>query len=165
MSAKSGIKLTGVFKVWGYYADGRLKFYERVENLIVNEGLNYLLDVALSAGTQKTTWYVGLKDTGTPAAGDTLASHASWNELTNYTGNRKQWVDGGVSGQSVNNNASPANFVFTSADDIYGLFLCAAETGTGDILFSAVDFATPKSMDTDESLDVKYTVNGADDGA
>src|SRR5688572_15093092 len=74
---------------------GNLKWRDTIKNIVVNQGLNDLLDVTLSGATQDTTWFVGLTD-GTPtvAAADTLASHAGWVEVTAYDEtNRVAWVD------------------------------------------------------------------------
>lgn len=133
---------------------------EAWENLVVNVGLNYLLDAGLSGGTPITTWYVGLKDTGTPVAGDTMASHASWATLTVYSNtNDPQWQDGGVSGQSVDNSSTPASFNINGTDDIYGAFLKSTNTkgGTAGSLYAAGDFAAARSVTSGDTLEVTAT--------
>lgn len=116
------------------------------ENLVVNEGLDDLLDVTLSGATQDTTWFVGLTDgTPTPAAGDTLASHAGWVEVTAYDeAARVAWTDGGVSGQSVSNSASQAAFsVNADSTTIGGAFLAGDNTkgGTTGSLYAVGAFS------------------------
>ena len=37
---------------------GNLKDYDEWDNIVVNAGLDHLLDVTLSGGTQDTTWFV-----------------------------------------------------------------------------------------------------------
>ncbi len=150
--------------------DGKVKWTDVIENLVVNAGLDHALDTELSGGTPVTTWYVGLTD-GTPtvAAGDTMASHAGWTEVTAYDeANRVTWVDGGVSSQSVDNSGSTATFT-VSADSttIGGAFLVSNNTkgGSTGTLYAAGAFsAGDKDLDDDDTLDVTATFTLADDG-
>lgn len=115
----------------------------RWANLVVNQGLDDLLDVMLSGGTQDTTWFVGLTD-GTPtvAAGDTLASHAGWVEVTAYDeAARQAFVDGGVATQSIDNIASPAVFTINAnGTTVGGAFLCGVVSGTSGRIYAAGAF-------------------------
>ena len=155
------INLHGVFEFWAYDPDGNLKWYAKTPNLVVNEGRNNILDVMFHASTQTTTWYIGLKNAGTPAAGDTLASHATWTENTNYTGNRQEFVEAAASSQSITNSASPASFAIdTDSQTIAGAFLASVATGTTGILFSAADFTGgDQSLNNGDTLNVTYTIN------
>jgi hypothetical protein len=137
---------------------GGLKWRDEFSNIVVNQGLNDLLGVTLSGTTQDTTWFVGLTSTTpTVAAGDTLASHAGWTEVTAYDEvNRVAWVDAGESAQSITNSASPAVFTI-SADGtvIGGAFLAGVNTGTGGRLYAAGAFtAADKSLDDNDVLNV-----------
>ena len=164
----SGVRITGVWDVKCYDADRNLKWHEKdLHNDIVTEGLYELLDCALSAATPETLWYVGLKDTGSPAAADTLPSHAGWAELSIYSGDRKSFGDQDPSAAAspVIQNASAASFAITSADDVYGCFLCSVATTTTGKLFSAVDFTAPRTVEISDTLEVTYSVTAADDGA
>lgn len=161
---KAKAKVGGHFDVTAY-RNGAIIWQDRAENLVVNAGLDHMLDATLSGGTQITTWYVGLKGTGTPAAGDTIASHATWSEISDYTGDRKAWSDGGVSSQSLSNSASKASFAIDDTVTVYGAFLCSAETGTSGTLFCAGDFGTSKALENGDTLEVTYTISAADDGA
>lgn len=146
---------------------GNVKWRDTIKNLVTNAGLNHLLDVALSGGTQDTSWFVGLTDgTPTAAAGDTLASHAGWTEVTAYDeATREAYVDGGVSGQSVDNSASPGQFTI-SADTtaVGGAFLASDGTkgGTTGILYAVGAFtAGDKSLDDNDTVDVTATFTAA----
>jgi hypothetical protein len=146
---------------------GKVKWTDVIENLVTNVGLNHLLDATLSAATQITTWYVGLTDgTPTTAAGDTAASHAGWTEVTAYDeANRQTWTDGGVSGQSVSNTASPATFtISTNSTTVGGAFLISDNTkgGTTGTLYAVGAFsAGDKSLDDGDSLEVTATFTAA----
>ena len=121
--------------------NGDLKWKESGKNLVVTEGFNTLFDTYFNEYTQIATWYIGLKGIGVPADGDTLASHSTWTENTNYTGDRKQFVTSSAASASLNNTASKATFVFTAdAQTIAGGFICSAASGTTGTLFSVKDF-------------------------
>lgn len=143
---------------------GNIKWRETIKNLVVNQGLDDLLSVTLAGGTQDTTWFVGLTDgTPTAAAGDTLASHAGWVEVTDYSGTRKAFVPGAVSGQSVSNTASKASFTFTGDGVVVGgAFLCGVTSGTAGRLYSVGAFTGgDKTLDTDDVLEVATTLTTA----
>lgn len=170
---KSGVsakmKARGLWRAECRDRHGNVKWIEEWENLVVNAGLNYLLDVALSGGSQITSWYLGLINASpTIAAGDTMASHAGWTENTAYDeATREAWTDGGVSGQSVNNSGSPAVFTgSTNGQTLGGAFLTSVATkgdNTGT-LYAAGTFSTPKNLDDGDTLTVTATFTQADDG-
>ena len=147
--------------------DGNVKWRDTVKNIVVNAGLNHLLDVALSAATQITTWSIGLLSaTPTVAAGDTMSSHAGWTEVQAYDeANRVAWSDGGVSGQSVSNSGSPAAFtVNANGTQIGGAFLISSNTkgGTTGTLYAAGAFtAGNKDLDDNDVLTVTATFTSA----
>ena len=149
-SIKTDQKLGGVAVIRGFWSavckdkNGVEKWAEEWTNIVVNEGLDHLLDVTLSAATATTTWFVGLTD-GTPtvAAGDTMASHVGWVEVTDYDeAARQTWTDGGVSSQSVDNSGSPAVFTITSGSTVGGAFLVSVSTkgGSTGVLYAAGAF-------------------------
>jgi hypothetical protein len=163
---KNGIKIGGCFEVVCKDKNGKIKWVDKAFNLVTNEGLDHLLDVLLHNDTQVNPWYVGLKNTGAPAAGDTLASHGTWTENANYTGDRQEYVEAAASSQSTTNSASPASFAIdTNGQTIAGAFLASAATGTSGTLLCAADFSSSKSADDGDTLEVTYTISAADDGA
>jgi hypothetical protein len=147
--------------------DGTLKWEHSEYNLVVNEGLKYMNDAALYGGTQLTTWYLGLYGaaaSNTPAATDTMASHAGWTEVTAYTqATRPQCVfaAGTLADPSVmTNTASPATFTINATTVVGGAFLTSNNTkgGTTGTLFSAADFQSPgdRNVTSDDTLFVTY---------
>lgn len=160
---EGGVGVRGRWEVVCRDKDGNIKWTDHIDNLVTNEGLNYLLDAGLSAGTQVTSWFVGLTS-GTPTvnAADTLASHAGWTEVTDYTGNRKAWTDGGVSNQSVSNSGSAAAFEIDDTVTIGGAFLASAETGTTGTLYAVGAFSGGnKTLGSGDSLTVTATFTAA----
>lgn len=143
---------------------GQVKWTDSIQNLVTNEGLNHLLDVTLSGGSQDTSWFVGLTDgTPTAAAADTLASHGGWTEVSDYDeANRVAWVDGGVSGQSVSNSGSPAVFTIDDTVTVGGAFLASVTSGTSGILYAVGAFtAGDKALSDDDELSVTATFTAA----
>lgn len=163
----AGVKIIGSWEFVCRDKNGVEKWRDTIENIVVNAGLDYALDAALSGGTPITSWFLGLTD-GTPtvAAGDTMASHAGWVEVTAYDeATREAWTDAGPSSQSVSNSGSPAQFTI-SADSttVGGAFLASVSTkgGTTGTLYAAGAFtAGDKSLDDGDTLDVTATFTAA----
>lgn len=132
--------------------------------MVVNEGLNYILGVTFSDETQDTTHYVGLKGAGSMAAGDTMASHAGWTEITSYAGDRKAWVEQGASGQEIENTGNAASFAISGACTVAGAFICVPETGSAQELVCGVDFSSSRTLADGDTLNVIYKLTAADDG-
>lgn len=163
----SGARIKGKWEVECYGKDGKLKWVEKFENIVVNVGLDELLKETLAAGTQITVWYVGLKNTGTPVAADTSASHGSWTENVTYSqANRPTWTPGAVAAQSVSNTAAKAQFSINGTTTIFGAFLISNNTksGTTGVLYAAGNFASSRAVESGDTLEVTATFTTADDG-
>ena len=134
------------------------------KNIVVNQGLNDWLSVYLAAGSQKTTWYLGLfSGNYTPLSTDTAANIASNStESSAYSGGvRPTWSPGAVSGQAVDNSASRATYTFTGTTTIYGGFLISNNTinGTSGTLFSGAQFGSAKSVVSGDQLLITYSLS------
>jgi len=136
-------------------------------NLVVNQGLNYLLDVALSSGAQEVSWYVGLfKNNRTVLATDTATNfNTDAAGATEYDeAIREAWVDAGPSSQQVTNSASKAEFTMNATVTIYGAFLInksakdGSADGSGGVLFAASKFSVARAVQDNDVLLVTYTV-------
>lgn len=150
------------YRAW-CYRNGVLVWEDGFDNLVVTLGRNLLLDNSFDDAAAAFLWYVGLKDTGTVAAGDTMASHAGWAELTIYDeANRQAWTKNGVaSAGAMSNSASKAVFTISAADDIYGAFMADNNTkgGSTGVLFGAGDFASPRSVIDNDVLNVQVDIS------
>jgi len=154
------LKIRGFVMAECYGPDGQLKWRDEGENLIVDEGLNFIIDTALSGDTQDTTYFVGLKDTGTVLATWTLATGLT--EINPYAGNRIAWTeDNTASDESVSNAASPASFSINATDTVFGAFLATVNTGTAGTLIGAKDFAASQAVNNGDTLNVTYTINAS----
>jgi hypothetical protein len=166
--AGEGAKATGLFEIKCHDKDGNLKWEAQSKNLVVNVGLQYMAGSALTSVSQITTWYLGLYGAGasnTPAAGDTMASHAGWTEVTAYSNANRvtaTFVTATTANPSVvTNSASPAVFNINGTATVGGAFLTSENTkgGTTGTLFSAADFGSPgdRSVVNSDTLSVTYT--------
>ena len=141
---------------------------DRFPNLVTNAGRNFALDTLLRGSSYTAACNLGLKGTGTAAAGDTQASHAGWSELglanaPVYTGNRKTLTFSAAASQAITHSAQ--TYAFTSGGTVAGAFLNLAGSSTKDnttgTLFSAGDFTGgSKTVANGDTLDVTYTLNG-----
>ena len=161
-------KATGVYKVECFDANGNLKWSEDAPNRVVSVGLQNMAGAGLSAGTQTTTWYLGLI-TGpgsgvTVAFADTMASHAGWTESVAYSNANRVTATFAASTNAnpsvVTNSASTASFNINSTATIAGAFLVNNNTksGTTGTLFSASNFTGgDRSVVSGDTLNVTYT--------
>jgi hypothetical protein len=166
--ASEAAQATGKYYVECHDKDGNLKWTAESKNLVVNAGLAYMAGTALTSVTQITTWYLGLYGAGasnTPAAGDTMSSHAGWTEVVAYSNATRvaaTFATATTANPSVvTNSASPAAFNINGTATIGGAFLTSgsAKSGTTGTLFSAADFGSPgdRSVVSGDTLSVTYT--------
>jgi hypothetical protein len=162
------LNATGKYVVECYDKDKNLKWVAESKNLVVNVGLQYMAGVALTSTAQITSWYVGLYGAGasnTPAASDTMSSHAGWTENTTYSNATRVAATFAAATNAnpsvVTNSASKAQFDINGSTTIGGAFLTSgsAKGGTTGTLFSAADFASPgdRSVVSGDILLVTYT--------
>ena len=163
-----GAKLGGTFTIKCFDKDGSFKWEDTAHNLVMNVGLQHIMDVTFSNATGSDTWFVGLiGDTTTVAAGDTLASHGGWTEFTSYTeGARQEWVEV-RSAQTMTNSASTADFTINADSSVIGgAFLADTTTGTSGILMCGAAFSGgDKNADSQDTIQVTYQFTAADDGS
>ena len=160
-------KATGKYIVECFDKDGKLKWTAETPNLVVNVGLQYMAGTALTSTAQITTWYIGLYGSGStnsPAAGDTMSSHAGWTEVTDYTEATRPAATFAAATDAnpsvVTNTASKAVFSINGTTTVGGAFLTSNNTksGTTGTLFSAADFQAPgdRSVVSGDVLNVTY---------
>ncbi len=166
--AGEAAQATGLFEIKCHDKDGNLKWEAQSKNLVVNVGLQYMAGSALTSVSQITTWYLGLYGAGasnTPAAGDTMASHAGWTEVTAYSNGTRVTATLATATTAnpsvVTNSASPAVFNINGTTTVGGAFLTSNDTkgGTTGTLFSAADFGSPgdRNVVNSDTLSVTYT--------
>ena len=148
-------KASGVYSIQCHDKDGNLKWEAESKNLVVNTGLQDMNAKYFTGSSYTAAWYLGLYGAGasnTPAAGDTMASHAGWTENTTYSNANRPTATFGTpttANPSVaTNSASPAVFNINGTATVGGAFLTTSNTkgGTTGTLYSAADFSAPGDL-------------------
>jgi hypothetical protein len=155
--------------------DGTVREYDFTNTLTV-EFMKYLLGAGLAGSPAAiTTWYMGLKGTGSadPGYSATYATKG-FTEITNYDeANRQTWQaqtpeDGTVGGSVVVHNddgdgtTTWAAFTWDGASaDVYGIFLASFATKgdsaeSGAIMANWADFDDMAAMPDGGTLEVMY---------
>jgi hypothetical protein len=139
--------------------------------MITNDGLTYLLNVALSNGVKYGTWYIGLihaTNYAGLAIGDTLASHIGWEEGNEYAETTRQpWVNGGASGEATG-SSTVATFTITQDTTYKGFFLASANTkgGTSGVLLCTALFqGGDQALKAGQQLQVNFQLTAQDASA
>lgn len=162
------LRARGRFEAVCIGPDGREKWRDTVENLVVNVGKDLMLDTMLAGSAYTASIFMGLKAAGTPAAGDTQASHSTWNEVGNanaptYSGTRKTPTWSAASAGSKATSAA-SSFSMTGSGTVTGCFLneggTSAIDNTTGTLFSAGDFTGgSKTVSSGDTINVSYTLS------
>jgi len=169
-SAADSASAKGVYKIQCHDAQGNLKWEADAPNLVVNGGLQDMNAKYFTGSAYTAAWYLGLYGSGatnTPAAGDTMSSHAGWTEVTDYSQATRPACTFGTpttANPSVaTNSASPATFSINGTTVVGGAFLTSDNTksGTTGTLYSAADFSAPgdRSVVSGDTLSVTYTLS------
>jgi predicted cobalt transporter CbtA len=158
---KEDMKACGVFTI-EKWRNGKCISVRDVPNLVTTVGKNLMLDVMFHGTSPVTTWYIGLINSSgysAVAAGDTMASHAGWTEMTSYDESvRQTWVEAAASGGSTA-TSSVAVFTISATVTIKGLFLTSDSTksGTTGTLWCATLFSSDSSFVDNDEVRVSYT--------
>lgn len=166
-SIREFIALADHFEVECYDKHGALKWKDTIDNLVVNVGLDDVLNQYLKGSSYTAAHHIGLTDsTPTPAAADTMASHAGWAEVVAYAEATRQTATWGtVTSQSVNNSANKAVFTINADNTVIGGCLIGTDNtkgGTSGTLYGIGAFtAGDKTLDASDVLNVTVTANAS----
>ena len=169
-STAESVSAKGVYKIQCHDKDGNLKWEEEASNLVVNVGLQDMNAKYFTGSAYTAAWYIGLYGAGatnSPAAGDTMSSHAGWTEVTAYSQATRPACTFGTpttANPSVaTNSASPATYTINATTTVGGAFLTSNSTksGTTGTLYSAADFSSPgdRAVVSGDTLSVTYTLS------
>jgi len=132
------------------------------DNIVPDVALNKILDDTYKTKTPDASFYVGLitgPGAAGCAAGDTMASHPGWTENVVYSdATRPAWTPGAVSGKSVSNSASPAQFNINGTATVGGAFLISGAAGSANT--KAGSSGTPRSCGPFSTGDKAVTNGG-----
>lgn len=139
-------------------------------NLVVNEGLAHILNVALGAKAKSPGYYLALFGGSTaPAANWTAANFASvaaeivslTEGYTNAT--RPQWNPSESTGNSIENLAAVASVTIatTSQLNVTGAALLTNSTrgGTSGVLISATKYAAARTFQNGDVYELSYRLS------
>ncbi len=162
---KPSFQTSGLFVAQGIDRDGTVLWTEKFNNMTTNVGLTSVLGVYLGAGTQITSWFMGLIDNTSfdltdLVAGDEMSSHSLWTENTNYTNaTRPQWNPAAAASQAITNTTSVDFTMDTGGGSIGGAFLVSNATkgGITGVLWATGAFSTAQVLSAGQVLKVTYT--------
>lgn len=160
-----GLVIGGVF-TGQIVRDGQIIDEFETPNLVVDQGLNHVLDVTLHGVTQVHPWYLGVFEGNyTPVATLTAATlAAAATETTAYNeATRQSYTEAAAAAKVTTNSASKATFTFNATKTLYGAFIISDSTkaGTSGTLLAAAKFAAPKSVVSTDQLLLTYTFTAA----
>jgi hypothetical protein len=165
MNFTSKFQPRGSFLIEHRNRAGKLIGVYRVPNGIVNEGMEMILDTMFYAGSQSSTWYIGLVDnsgfTGFDDT-DTMSSHTGWSESTVYSqATRPQWTVGAAASRQ-STNASTVDFSINGSATLKGIFITDnnVKSGTSGNLWSTAAFSSTVGVSSGDTLKLTYTVSG-----
>lgn len=159
------MKLRGVWRL-EHWRNGRLLESVHQENDIVDAGAHSLLNVGFRNQAQIAAWYCGLIDAtsfSAISASDTMSSHAGWLECDDYDESaRPAWSPDAPSARAISNSTRMV-FTINASRTIQGIFLTSgsAKNGTTGTLWSAKEFASPRSVVSGDELRVAYEISVA----
>jgi hypothetical protein len=132
------------------------------KNLVVNEGLNYVLKAAVGETSGISSWYIALfsGDVVVSSAWTAATFVATATEWTNYDETaRGTWTNSAVASQGTDSFANKASFTSSAdAQTVRGAALvsASAKSATSGVLFAASRLSSDKTLATGEILDVGY---------
>ena len=140
------------------------------DNLVVNEGLVHVLNVALGATAKPAGYFLALfSGSTTPAANWTASSFAAVaNEIVSqtegYTGaTRPAWTPAAATAGSIDNLASAAQMTMATSSTLNvtgaALLTSSQRGGTTGVLVSASAFAAPRVFQNGDLYELGYRLN------
>lgn len=141
-------------------AAGREKWRDGFDNLVTNAGRTNILDTFLKGAGYTAAWFLVLKGTGAPAAGDTLAAHAGWTELNPYAGSNRPAITWGTT-TGGSNTSETVGITINAPATVAGAGVCASQPvaeNTG-VLYNIGDFSSARTVDVNDTLSVTITLN------
>lgn len=131
-------------------------------NLVVNEGLNYILKAAVGETAGIANWYIALftGNVSVLATWTAATFTAAATEWTNYDEAARQvWTKSLVASQGTDSFSNKASFTASAdAQTVRGaaMLSASAKSSTSGVLLASSRFSSDKSLDTGEILDVGY---------
>jgi len=162
-------KPRGFWNVECFNPDGSFKWVDPFENLVVNEGLDYLLSSGFNGGAQVDPWYIGLLGASPTVLPGWTATEIAANDFVDFDeATLQEFVESAVSSQSIDNSANKATFtISTNGSTVGGCYLISTDakgTPSGTVYCAGAFGGGNKSVDNGDTLQVTVTLTTADDG-
>lgn len=132
-------------------------------NGITDVGIHYNLNSAFRGVAQLSTWYAGLIDnsgfTGV-AAGDTMASHSGWTEITTqYDESVRQTLSFPAAASRA--ISASVSFTMNATKTVQGILVNSENTkgGTSGTLWATAVFGSPPALVSGNVLTGNYTLS------
>lgn len=154
-----GMRPQGVFRMECVGADGSVKWIDEFPNIVVTVGKNDMETQYLKGSAYTAAFFMGLKNTGTALAADTMSSHSSWTENVTFSNVTRPAITWGTASAGVI-ATSAVSFNINGSTTIFGCFITTNSTlsGTTGTLFSAADAGASRAMINGDTLNVTYTL-------
>ena len=162
MKTKLNLNLHSTHHVKCIGSDGVLKWEEKKTNLVVDEGLYFVLECSFMDRDQEK-WYCGMYESGVPSATDTMENHPGWVEFRGYTtARRPECIFYETPTREIHNilTSNECQFMIAKAGTVVGALLTTGESTitTDGILYGVSAFQTPHDVIVGDSLLVTITL-------
>jgi len=169
MEVRHGAKFKGIFKIEVFDKDGNFLSSSSTENIITDEALNHLLNVALHDTAKEATWYCAIfSNDYTPDGSETYAVpiYTEWEAYDEVT--RPEFDNAASTAKSTTNSANKAVFTSNGSATLYGASILSVNTkgdvAGGGVLFCAGVFDTAQPVIDTNVVSLTYTITSSDDG-
>lgn len=144
--------------------------WKRSENLVVNEGLAHILNVALGSKAKSANYYLALFSGATaPTPTWTANSFASVaSEIVSNTegytnATRPVWTPAEATGNSIDNMVTAASLTIATSSTLTvtgaALLTASAKGATSGVLVSATKYAAPRQFQNGDIYEVGYRLS------
>lgn len=144
--------------------------WQRTKNLITDEGLAHILNVALGSTPKPANYYLALFSAAAqPQASWTASSFASTaSEITSLTegyaeATRPKWTPENTSSKSIDNMQSVAKVTMKTSSQLTvqgaALLTSNARGGTSGVLISAVKYAAARVFQDGDTYEIGYRIS------
>lgn len=144
--------------------------WTRTDNLIVNEGLAHILNVALGTTAKPAGYYLALFSAAAQPQGSwTAASFATTaSEITSMTegytsATRPKWTPTNTTGNSIDNMTTVAKVTMATASQLTvqgaALLTNSARGGTSGVLISATKYSAPRVFQDGDTYEIGYRLS------
>lgn len=164
-------KFGSQYKVTCHDKDGNLKWVEDNPNLVVDEGIYYLFDVAFFGSEERADWYCSLfkESVGLirgPQKTDTMLSHDGWSEYTGWVNWKRPIINFKHPNERQTTTSlvsDPLQFIIGDNNVVNGCFMVTHDNkGIDSIgkLYGVSSFSSPRSVSPGDAINIVITLGG-----